>query len=163
MVKSINKYKKVEEKIMKRKTAVITVVATIAAVGATVFMIKKGPELKEELLEKVESLKVKIKDLEVSDVADAIQVKLVEIKDDIKDFDWEKPKKEVEKKFYELKRQIKSVKKHMPLVEEEKASLIEEEKTPLVEEKAPLVEEKVPLVEEEKATLTEEDKVSEEA
>jgi len=116
-----------EEKVMKKKTAVITVVATIAAVGATVFMIKKGPELKEELLEKVDTLKVKIKDLEVTDVTDAIQAKLIEIKDDIKEFDWEKPKKEVEKKFYEFKNQIQSVKKHIPLIKEENGSLIADE------------------------------------
>jgi len=73
---------------MKKRTAIITAIATVAAVGATVFMIKKGPELKEELLEKVDSLKAKIKDLEVSDVTDAIQAKLVEIKNDIKEFDW---------------------------------------------------------------------------
>ena len=128
---------------MKKRTAVITAVATVAAVGATVFMIKKGPELKEELLEKVDSLKAKIKDLEVSDVTDAIQAKLVEIKDDIKEFDWEKPKKEVEKKFYELKRQIKSVKKHMPLIEEDNGSLTVAD--------VPLVEEEVPVIEEENA------------
>jgi len=103
---------------MKKRTAIITAVATVAAVGATIFMIKKGPELKEELLEKVDALKAKIKDIEVSDVKDAVQAKLVEIKEEIKAFDWEKPKEEVQKKFYELTKQIKSVKKHMPLIEE---------------------------------------------
>jgi len=103
---------------MKKKTVIITAIATVAAIGATIFVIKKGPELKEELLKKVESLKAKIKDIEVSDVKDAIQAKLAEIKEEIKAFDWEKPKKEVERKFYELKKQIKSVKKHIPLVEE---------------------------------------------
>jgi len=104
---------------MKKKTVIITAIAAVAAIGATIFVIKKGPELKEELLKKVDSLKAKIKDIEVSDVKDAIQAKLVEIKEEIKAFDWEKPKKEVEKKFYDLKKQIKSVKKHMPLVEEQ--------------------------------------------
>ena len=106
---------------MKKRTVVITAIAAIAAVGATIFVIKKGPELKEELLEKVDNLKAKIKDIEVSDVKDAIQAKLVEIKEDIKAFDWEKPKKEVERKFYELKKQLKSVKKHMPLIDENNA------------------------------------------
>jgi len=104
---------------MKKKTAVITGVVAIVALGATIFAIKKGPELKENLLKKVDSLKTKIKDIEVSDVKDAIQAKLVEIKDEIKAFDWEKPKEEVEKKFYELKKQIRSVKKHIPLTQED--------------------------------------------
>jgi chaperonin cofactor prefoldin len=84
---------------MKKKTAIITVIATVAAIGAAIFVAKKGPELKKELLEKVDTLKGKVKDLEVSEVKDAIQEKLVEIKNDIKDFDWEKPKEEVGKKF----------------------------------------------------------------
>ena len=107
---------------MKKKTVIITAIAAVAAIGATIFVIKKGPELKEELLKKVESLKAKIKDFEVSEVKDAIQAKLVEIKEEIKAFDWEKPKKEVEKKFYELKKQIRSVKKHIPLIEEKEAT-----------------------------------------
>jgi len=104
---------------MKKKTVIITAVAAVFAVGATIFVVKKGPQLKKELLEKVDSLKAKIKDIEVSEVKDAIQAKLVEIKEEIKAFDWEKPKAEVEKKFYEIKKQIKSVKKHMPLIEED--------------------------------------------
>ena len=112
---------------MKKKTAIITAVATVAAVGAAIFVVKKGPELKEDLLKKVDSLKEKIKDLEVSEVKDAIHAKLVEIKTEIKEFDWEKPKEEVEKKFHELKKQLKSVKKHLPLTQEAKdAPLIEE-------------------------------------
>jgi len=103
---------------MKKKTVIITAIAAIAAIGATIFVVKKGPELKEELIKKVDALKAKIKDIEVSEVKDAISAKLVEIKEEIKAFDWEKPKKEVEKKFYEIKKQIKSVKSHMPLVEE---------------------------------------------
>ena len=103
---------------MKKKTIIITVIAAIFAVGTTVFVIKKGPKLKEDLLKKVDELKTKIKDIEMSEVKDAIHTKLVEIKEEIKAFDWEKPKAEVEKKFFELKKQIKSVKKHMPLIEE---------------------------------------------
>ena len=103
---------------MKKRMAIITTIAAIATVGAAMFVVKKGPELKEELLEKVDSLKAKIKDIEVSDVKDAIQVKLIELKDEIKAFDWERPKEEVENKFYELKKQIKSVRKHIPLIEE---------------------------------------------
>lgn len=103
---------------MKKSTAIITGIATAVTVVAAIFVIKKGPQLKEDLLEKVDDLKAKIKDLEVSEVKEAIQTKLVEIKDDIKDFDWEKPKDEVEKKFYEFKNQLRSVKKHMPLVDE---------------------------------------------
>ena len=103
---------------MKRRTAVITAVAAVAAVGTAIFMIKNGSDLKEELLEKVDALKAKIKDIEVSEVKDAVHAKLVEIKEEIKEFDWEKPKEEVRKKFYELKKQIKSVKKHFPLMEE---------------------------------------------
>jgi len=104
---------------MKKKTAIITAVAAIFAIAATIFVIKKGPQLKEDLLRKVDELKAKIKDFEVSDVKDAIQAKLVEIKEDIKAFDWEKPKEEVEKKFYEFKKQLRSVKKHIPLIEED--------------------------------------------
>jgi len=103
---------------MKKKTVIITAVAAIAAIGATIFVVKKGPELKEELIKKVDALKAKIKDIEVSEVKDAIYAKLVEIKEDIKAFDWDKPKKEVERKFYEIKQQLKSVKNHIPLVEE---------------------------------------------
>ena len=104
---------------MKKTTAVITVIATVAALGAAIFVIKKGPELKDELLKKVDDLKAKIKDIEVSDVKEAVHAKLVEIKEDIKAFDWDKPKEEVQKKFYELKKQIRSVKGHIPLIEEE--------------------------------------------
>jgi len=111
---------------MKKKTVVITALAALAAIGAAIFVAKKGPELKEDLLEKVDSLKVKIKDIEVSEVKDAIQMKLVEIKEDIKNFDWNKPKEEVEKKFYELKNQLKSVKKHIPLTEEAEELVVEE-------------------------------------
>lgn len=102
---------------MKKKTVAITAIAAIAAVGATIFVIKKGPALKEELLNKVDALKTKIKDIEVSEVKEAISNRLVEIKEDIKNFDWEKPKAEVEKKFYELRRKIREVKKHVPLIE----------------------------------------------
>lgn len=108
-----------EDHTMKKKTAIITAVAAIFAIAATIFVIKKGPQLKEDLLRKVDELKAKIKDFEVSDVKDAIQAKLVEIKEDIKAFDWEKPKEEVEKKFYEFKKQLRSVKKHIPLIEED--------------------------------------------
>lgn len=103
---------------MKKKTVVITAIAAIATVGAAFFVVKKGPELKKELLEKTDALKAKIKDLEVSEVKDAIQTKLVEIKEEIKSFDWDKSKDEVQKKFHELKKQLRSVKKHIPLTEE---------------------------------------------
>jgi len=114
---------------MKKKTIIITAIAAIFAIAATIFVVKKGPQLKEDLLEKVDELKAKVKDFEVSEVKDALQAKLVEIKEDIKAFDWEKSKEEVEKKFYEFKKQIRSVKKHMPLIEEEneETSLIEDE------------------------------------
>jgi len=107
---------------MKRKTAIFTAIAALFALLATLFVIKKGPQLKEELLSRVDELKTKINDFEVSDVKDAIGVKLVEIKDDIKNFDWEKSKIEVEKKFVEVTKQIKSVKKHFPLLKEENLS-----------------------------------------
>ena len=103
---------------MKKRTIIFTLVAAVAAIGATLFIIKKGPELKKELIGKVDQLKEKIKDIEVSDVKDAISTKLTEIKADIQAFDWEKPKAEVEKKFYEFKKQIRAVKKHLPLIQE---------------------------------------------
>jgi len=103
---------------MKKKTVIITVIAAIVAIGATIFVVKKGPQLKEELLEKVDNLKAKIKDIEISDVKDALQGKLTEIKEDIKAFDWEKSKEDVQAKFYEVKGKLKSVKKHIPLTEE---------------------------------------------
>jgi len=102
---------------MKKKTLIITAIAAVAAVGATLFVVKKGPELKEELLERIDHLKAKIKDIEASDVKDAVKTKLIEIKEDIKAFDWEKSKDDVQQKFYDFKRQIKSVKKHIPLIE----------------------------------------------
>ena len=104
---------------MKKKTVIITAIAAVAAIGATIFVVKKGPQLKEELLEKVDALKVKLKDIEASEVKEAIKTKLTDIKADIKAFDWEKSKEEVQKKFYEFKGQIKSVKKHIPLAEDE--------------------------------------------
>jgi len=103
---------------MKKKTVVLTVIAAVAAIGATIFVVKKGPELKAELLEKVDALKAKIKDIEMSDVKDAVQAKLAEIKEDIKAFDWEKSKEDVQAKFHEIKGRLKSVKKHIPLTEE---------------------------------------------
>lgn len=103
---------------MKKKTVIITAIAAIVAIGATIFVVKKGPQLKEELLEKVDNLKAKIKDIEISDVKDALQGKLTEIKEDIKAFDWEKSKEDVQAKFYEVKSKLKSVKKHIPLTEE---------------------------------------------
>ena len=103
---------------MKKKTVIITAIAAAVAVGATIFVVKKGPELKEDLLKKVDALKNKIKDLEVSEVKDAIYAKLCEIKNEITEFDWEKPQEEVKKKFYEFKKQIISVKNHLPLTEE---------------------------------------------
>lgn len=104
---------------MKKKTVIITVIAAIAAIGATVFIVKKGPDLKEELLEKIDTLKAKIKDIEASEVKDAVKAKLIEIKEDVKAYDWEKSKEDVKNKFYDFKRQIKAVKKHIPLVEDE--------------------------------------------
>lgn len=105
---------------MKKKAIIITAIAAVATVGAAIFVVKKGPQLKEDLLKKVDSLKNKVKDLEVSEVQDAISSKLAEIKNDIKEFDWDKPQEEVKKKFYEFKKQIRSVKKHIPLTEETK-------------------------------------------
>jgi len=101
-----------------KKKLIIAGLAAIAAIGATVFVVKKGPELKAELLERVDNLKAKIKDIEISDVKDALQGKLTEIKEDIKAFDWEKSKEDVQAKFYEVKAKLKSVKKHIPLTEE---------------------------------------------
>ena len=103
---------------MKKKTVFFTAIAAVAAVGATIFIVKKGPELKEELLKKVDHLKEKIKDLEMSDVKEAITAKLTEIKEGVQNFDWTKSKEEVEKKFQDFKAQLKSVKKHIPLTEE---------------------------------------------
>ena len=100
---------------MKKRAIVLTALAAASAIAATVFAVKKGPELKDELLTKVDDLKEKIKNTEVSDVTDAISLKISEIKESIHDFDWEKSKDEVEKKFYEIKNQIRSVKKHIPL------------------------------------------------
>ena len=102
---------------MKKKTLIITAIAAVAAIGATVFVVKKGPELKEELLERIDTLKAKIKDIEASEVKEAVKAKLIEIKEEIKAFDWEKSKDDVQQKFYDFKRQIKSVKKHIPLIE----------------------------------------------
>ena len=102
---------------MKKKAVIITVIAAVGAIATTIFVIKKGPQLKRDLLNKVDHLKEKIKDIEVSDVKDAISSKLLEIKENIQDFDWNKPKKEVENKFHEIRNQLKSVKKHIPLTE----------------------------------------------
>ena len=102
---------------MKKKTLIITAIAATAAVVATVFVVKKGPELKKELEDKVDKLKEKIKNIEMSDVKEAISVKLTEIKENIQEFDWNKSKEEVERKFHEIKGQLKSVKKHIPLTE----------------------------------------------
>jgi chaperonin cofactor prefoldin len=104
-----------------KKKLIIAGIAAVAAVGATVFVVKKGPELKEELLEKVDALKAKIKDIEASEVKEAIKTKLNDIKEDIKAFDWEKSKEDVQNKFLEVKGKLKSVKKHIPLTEEEVA------------------------------------------
>ena len=102
---------------MRKRTAVIGIIAGIAAIIATIFIIKKGPELKKDLLEKVDKMKTKIKDIEMSDVKAAISEKLTEIKKSIQEFDWNKSKREVEAKFHEVKKQLQNVKKHIPLTE----------------------------------------------
>ena len=99
------------------------------------FTTKKGKEIREDLMVKIEDLIIKAKNLDVKEVGDEFLKKVEEIKEDLSDLDKEKVMKIAKKKGEELKEKT-----------EELICLAKEKGTPILENVANEVREKTILV-----------------
>lgn len=99
------------------------------------FTTKKGKEIREDLMVKIEDLIIKAKNLDVKEVGDEFLKKVEEIKEDLSDLDKEKVMKIAKKKGEELKEKT-----------EELICLAKEKGTPILENAANEVKEKTILV-----------------
>ena len=80
--------------------------ALVGAAAVALFTPKSGQEMQKELLQKLEDLQSKIKDIEVDEVKAAFTAKLDDVKDVINNFDWETSKAELEVKVNEVKAKL---------------------------------------------------------
>ena len=96
---------------------------------------KKGNEIREDLMAKIEDLIIKAKNLDVNEVGEEFLKKVEEIKEDLSDLDKEKVMKIAKKKGEELKEKT-----------EELICLAKEKGTPILESVANEVREKTILV-----------------
>lgn len=99
------------------------------------FTTKKGKEIREDLMAKIEDLIIKAKNLDVKEVGEEFLKKVEEIKEDLSDLDKEKVMKIAKKKGEELKEKT-----------EELICLAKEKGTPILESVANEVREKTILV-----------------
>ena len=107
----------------------------IGAGITSLFTTKKGKEIREDLMLKLEDLMTKAKDIDVKEVGEEFLKKVEEIKEEIEDLDKEKFVKIAKKKGEELK--VKT---------EELICLAKEKGTPILENVANEVREKTILV-----------------
>lgn len=89
-----------------KKRNVFVLGALLGAAAVALLTPKSGKEMQNELLQKVDDLQTKIKDLEVEDVKEAFVTKLDEIKELINNFDWELSKADLEVKVNDVKAKL---------------------------------------------------------
>lgn len=89
-----------------KKRNVFVLGALLGAAAVALLTPKSGKEMQNELLQKVDDLQTKIKDLEVEDVKEAFVTKLDEIKELVNNFDWELSKADLEVKVNDVKAKL---------------------------------------------------------
>lgn len=89
-----------------KKRNVFVLGALLGAAAVALLTPKSGKEMQNELLQKVDDIQTKIKDLEVEDVKEAFVTKLDEIKELVNNFDWELSKADLEVKVNDVKAKL---------------------------------------------------------
>ena len=92
--------------LLMKKRNVFVLGAFLGAAAVALLTPKSGKEMQNELLQKVDDLQTKIKDLEVEDVKEAFVAKLDEIKEVVNNFDWESSKADLEVKVNDVKAKL---------------------------------------------------------
>lgn len=92
--------------LLMKKRNVFVLGALLGAAAVALLTPKSGKEMQNELLQKVDDLQRKIKDLEVEDVKEAFVTKLDEIKELVNNFDWELSKADLEVKVNDVKAKL---------------------------------------------------------
>ena len=92
--------------LLMKKRNVFVLGALLGAAAVALLTPKSGKEMQNELLQKVDDLQTKIKDLEVEDVKEAFVTKLDEIKELVNNFDWELSKADLEVKVNDVKAKL---------------------------------------------------------
>ena len=92
--------------LLMKKRNVFVLGALLGAAAVALLTPKSGKEMQNELLQKVDDLQTKIKDLEVEDVKEAFVTKLDEIKEIVNNFDWELSKADLEVKVNDVKAKL---------------------------------------------------------
>ena len=92
--------------LLMKKRNVFVLGALLGAAAVALLTPKSGKEMQNELLQKVDDIQTKIKDLEVEDVKEAFVTKLDEIKELINNFDWELSKADLEVKVNDVKAKL---------------------------------------------------------
>ena len=89
-----------------KKRNIFVLGALLGAAAVALLTPKSGKEMQNELLQKVDDIQTKIKDLEVEDVKEAFVTKLDEIKELVNNFDWELSKADLEVKVNDVKAKL---------------------------------------------------------
>lgn len=92
--------------LLMKKRNVFVLGALLGAAAVALLTPKSGKEMQNELLQKVDDIQTKIKDLEVEDVKEAFVTKLDEIKELVNNFDWELSKADLEVKVNDVKAKL---------------------------------------------------------
>ena len=89
-----------------KKRNVFLLGAALGAAAVALLTPKSGKEMQKELLQKVDDIQTRIKELEVEEVKAAFVTKLDEIKEVVNNFDWEVSKSEIEAKVSDVKAKL---------------------------------------------------------
>jgi len=101
---------------MKKKGFVILgTVVGLGVAASTFFASKKGKEMQKNLTKNVNLLQEKLKDIEMSDLKQALSEKIEDVKTSINEFDWEFAKEDVSTTYFELKDKLSMIKDHIDL------------------------------------------------
>lgn len=112
--------------LLMKKRNVFVLGALLGAAAVALLTPKSGKEMQKELLNKVDEIQNKIKDIEIEDVKQSFTAKLDEIKDLVNNFDWESSKAELESKVNDVKEKLNDM---LVRVEEAKDTVKDEVKS----------------------------------